>query len=97
MAVQNPAADYRIVGGVVDLLLYYYLGLTFLESYGFVSIISGTTTNLQHHRIDKFIFIQTPFQQEYFIISYFCHDNSSNQSLSSRFCSDSKEKLALSR
>ena len=49
MAVQNPAADYRIVGGVVDLLLYYYLGLTFLESYGFVSIISGTTTNLQRH------------------------------------------------
>jgi hypothetical protein len=37
------------VGGVVDLLLYYYLDLIFLESYGLVSIISGTTTNLQHH------------------------------------------------
>jgi hypothetical protein len=32
------------------LLLYYYLDLIFLESYGFASIRSGTTTNLQHHR-----------------------------------------------
>ena len=36
-------------GVVADLLLYHYPALIFLESYRFVSVISDTTTNLQHH------------------------------------------------